>query len=63
MEVYKMDGKWVVYDNSINKVLDIFPTKKRALEMLKFKVWEKDFEKGLREKLIEMGLKDQLRGE
>lgn len=63
MEVYKMDGKWVVYDNSINKVLDIFPTKKRALEWLEFKVWEKDFEKGLRETLIEMGLKDQLRGE
>lgn len=63
MEVYKMDGKWVVYDNSINKVLDIFPTKKSALEWLEFKVWEKDFEKGLRETLIEMGLKDQLRGE
>ena len=30
IEVYKMDGKWVVLANK--KVLDIFPTKKKAME-------------------------------
>ena len=32
IEVYKMDGKWVVLANK--KVLDIFPTKKKAMEYM-----------------------------